>query len=484
MNIKKHIPVFLGFIILIAAGFILTASIGKGKSHETALPERGSIAGSIKESGNIEGEKEYTCFAEVSAPVKEADIEVGDLVSAGKLLLSYDTETLERTVSEAAISVSQSDLNVKGQLDKSDKYSAKYNKAAADDSAYAMLYAWQRESADSQDEAQYAENWGIQCEADSIQKNIASKQQEIASKETEYAGLSDQDKAGERGRSLQQDMADLEKNIADMQKGLASLPPARMNPEEYARYNDTSNVMEDITRNWNEAKTQKGEYEAAILNDNQKEALKKQTEIAISRQEAAESELNKALKGVRADFDGVVTECSVKAGNVVTKGTPLFKLVNTEDLKVTVMISKFDIGRVRIGQRADISFSGMTYEGEVSRINHVATPDDSDKNKVAVEVRILKPDENLILGLETDVRIYTDEKENVLIIPYEAFYSDDGGDYCYVIENGVIAKKYVTAGIRTDEKVEIIDGLTENDELITDSVTDSQVGEKAVGSLH
>ena len=484
MGIKKLIPVFAGTALLIAASLILTAGIGKGKTHETVHPETGNIAGSIKESGNIEGEREYSYFANVSAPVSNADLKVGDMVHKGETLLTYDTEDLERSVSQAFISVQQSESNAQGQIDKSDKYSAKYNKAAADDSAYAVLYAWQRESADFQDESQYAENYAIQCQADSIQKNIASKQEEIAAKETEYAGLTDEEKAGERGRSLQQDMADMEKSIAEMQRGLAELPQAKMNPEEYARYNDTANVMEDITRNWNEAKTQKGEYEAAILNENQKEALKKQTELAQSREEAAASELSKAKSGIKADFDGVVTECSVKPGNVVTKGTPLFKIVNTEDLKVTVMISKYDIGQVKEGQRADVNFSGKTYAGRVSRINHVATSDDSDKNKVAVEVNIDEPDEELIIGLETDVTIYTDEKKDVLLIPYAGLYSDDEGDYCYVIENGVIAKKYVTAGIVTADFVEIKNGLTGKDEIITDSVTDAQVGEKAVGAVH
>ncbi|MBQ5534923.1 MAG: hypothetical protein IIU07_06455, partial [Lachnospiraceae bacterium] len=135
-------------------------------------------------------------------------------------------------------------------------------------------------------------------------------------------------------------------------------------------------------------------------------------------------------------------------------------------------------------QRAEADVAGKVYDATVSRINHVAVSDDSDKNKVAVEVSINEPDEALILGIEADVTIYTDEEDDVLLVPYSALYTDNDGDYCYAIEDGVIAKKYINAGIRTSEYAEVKEGLSENDVVITDAVTDDQIGEKAVGSVH
>jgi RND family efflux transporter MFP subunit len=313
---------------------------------------------------------------------------------------------------------------------------------------------------------------------------MADKNEDIAEKKTEYEKLSAAEKAGEKGKKISEEIAELNEDIAGIDRGLAGLPPAQMNPEEYARYHDTVNMMEDINRNWTQAKTEKRAYEEGILNMSQKEALKKQTELAKSKEEAAQIELEKALAGVRADFSGVVTECMVKEGSIVTKGAPLFRLVNTDDLKVTVMISKYDIGKIRVGQRATADVAGRVYNGTVQRINHVAVSDDSDKNKVAVEVHIDEPDEYLILGIEADVTIFTDEEEGVLLIPYSALYTDNDGDYCYVIEDGVIAKKYIRAGIRTSEYAEVKEGLAENDVVITDAVTDEQIGEKAVGSVH
>lgn len=481
---KKMITAALTMFVLAACGILTAFGLGGGKMHEVAAVTKGEVIGSVKESGNIDGDEEYTYYARVTAPVETLTIKVGDIVKAGDTLLTYDVSDYERSVSEAAISREQSEDEVKGKIDKSNEYSSKYNKAVNDDNAYAILYAWQRESADSQEESQYSEDWDIQCEADNLERRIAEKKEKIAEKKTEYEELSADDQAGDEGKKISEDIAKLNEDIAGIEKGLAGLPPSEMNPEEHARYNDTTNLMEDINRNWTQAKTDKKTYEEGILNKSQKEALEKQTELLKSREEAAQIELEKALAGVKADCHGVVTECVVKEGSIVTKGSPLFKIVDSEDMKVTVMISKYDIDEIKPGQRADIDVSGRKYTGKVSRINHVATSEDSDKNKVAVDVSIEEPDESLILGIEADVTIYTDDKIGVLCIPYSAFYSDAEGDYCYVIEDGVIAKKYVTAGIETADKVEILDGLKEGEAVITDAVTDDQVGDKATYAVH
>ena len=485
INKKLISGVCIVALIGAAAGTLTAFGIGGGKQHEASYVKKGSISGIVKESGDIEGEDEYTYFARVSAPIEYVDLKVGDLISKGDVLLTYDTDDFERTVSEAGISREQSEMSAKGQIDKSDEYSAKYGKAAAEDAAYATLYALEREYGDKIDEGQYTDNWNTKRASDSINASIASKNEEIAEKKADLADLDpDDEDYSDDYRSLNKDIAELNEDIAGLNKNLASLPPTELDPDEYARLNDTSNWMEDITRNWTEAKTHKNTYEAGILNSSQKEALNKQTDLLRSKEEAAAEELAKANEGVKADFDGVVTECNVKSGNVVSEGTPLFKIVNCDDLKVTVMISKYDIGQIKKGQRAEITIADRTYQGEVTRINHVATSDDSDKTKVAVEVHIDDPDDSLILGLEADVTIYTDEQKDVLIIPYSAFYSDDDGDYCYVIEDGIIVKKYITAGFTTPDHVEVKDGLNDGDMVITDSITDSQVGEKAVGTVH
>ncbi len=480
MRQKAWAAALLILTVLITAGILSAFRFGGGKIHQTEKAFRGSIEGSIEETGEIEGEKEYTCFANVTAPVLSFPLKEGDVIQKGDTLLLYDSRDLIHSVSQAAITRIQSEEDAAGKIKKSNEYKSKYDQAAFEDAAYAGLYWLERESLDLLTEGQYAKGYYIECDADGIRRRIAKKQEDVADKQAEYAGLSEEAKAAEQGLSLQREIAELNSDIAELNGNLAGLPNSMMNPADNAKSNDTKNIMEDITRNWTQAKTQKNAYEEGILNDEQKSALQRQAELSADRETAAREELEKAEAGIIADFRGVITECSVKEGAYVTKGTPLFKIVGSDDMKVTVMISKYDIGKIREGQRAVIETGGESLPGTVSRINHVATEDDSDKKKVAVDVHINEIGAGVILGLEADVTIFTEAKNDALLIPAEAYYSDNDGDYCYTIQDETVNKVYFTPGIRTDTFVEVLDGLAEDTVVITDAVTDKEVGKKAM----
>ena len=288
------------------------------------------------------------------------------------------------------------------------------------------------------------------------------------------------DKTSQQYKDLASQIGDLNIEIASLQKDLTNLPSGEMTPEEYSHYTADTNLMEDITRNWTQATTEKSAYENQILNGHQKEQLEKNHELTELGASTAQENLLKAQAGVTADFSGIVTLLPVKQGAVVMKGTPLLTMESSEELKVDTQVSKYDIGKIEEGQRALITVAGNEYDGIVSEIKRFAQGATSDKAKVTVAVHIDNPDENVYLGLEADVTIYTQEKEQVLTIPAEARYVDDDGDYCYVIREGVVAKQYFTAGIGSDETVEVLNGLKEGDVVITDAVTDEHIGRKAV----
>ena len=57
------------------------------------------------------------------------------------------------------------------------------------------------------------------------------------------------------------------------------------------------------------------------------------------------------------------------------------------------------------------------------------------------------------------------------MIPVEAINADKNGDFLYVIENGMVVKRTITCGISSDEYTEVLDGITEEDQIIVNSLT-------------
>ena len=119
-----------------------------------------------------------------------------------------------------------------------------------------------------------------------------------------------------------------------------------------------------------------------------------------------------------------------------------------------------------MGQQADVVISGNTYQGEIKKIDHMAVTNASNTPMVGVEVQLINPDEHIILGLDARLTIYTKKSENTLLIPVEAVNADKEGDFLYVVENGIVVRKSIVCGISSDTYTEVLEGITQEDQVI------------------
>ena len=85
---------------------------------------------------------------------------------------------------------------------------------------------------------------------------------------------------------------------------------------------------------------------------------------------------------------------------------------------------------------------------------------------MGVDVGIDNPDENIFLGVEAKVYVHMAKAEGVVTVPIEVINSDREGDFVYVEENGVVAKRRITVGISSDSASEVKEGLSEGDNVI------------------
>ena len=477
MKIGKVLILALGVVLIGGAVFFLRAFARKPQEYITQTATVSSLANEVEVTGIVHGENEKTYYAEVTAPIDMLDIKVGDIVTNGEKIVSYDTWDLENALANAQLSVESSKTSADGTVKDSNKKAAIYNKATADVETYKFLYAWARNESDAIDIDQYKENWDTAQVQKCMEASIADKKQQIVHKEYELSkAYDDEDKYDE----LKKEISELNGSIYGIQEDIANLPQMQKNPEEYKKFLAESNWMTDIKTNWTQSQTQANAYEGQILNNSQKDALYKNVEIAQLNADIAMQNLDTALTGVSADMNGIVTEVNVKPGALVAKGSPIFSIEDSDNVKVDVEISKYDIGDIKEGQRAIINISGNDFDGVVTKINRFATGGTADNAKVNVSVKINNPGDRVYLGIQADVTIFTDERENALTIPREAYYSDDTGEYVYVIENNVVEKKYIKVGIVNDEKVEVTSGLSNTSEVIVDAITDEEVGSKAV----
>ena len=210
------------------------------------------------------------------------------------------------------------------------------------------------------------------------------------------------------------------------------------------------------------------ESDPSAVTAEEKEKMEITNNLSELDQMSAQELVEAAKKGIKADFNGVITKVSVVEGATTALGTELFTLQNTDKVDVNVNVSKYDYDKVKEGQSAEITLAGKIYEGEVTGISHIATQNEKGASLISADVRIKNPDEDIFLGVDAKVTIHAEEADDVVVLPAEVVNIGKTGSFCYVIENGVITKKDITTGISSDEYIEVLDGIQEGDEVIRD----------------
>ena len=227
-------------------------------------------------------------------------------------------------------------------------------------------------------------------------------------------------------------------------------------------------MLSDYQEYRSEMKSQKSSADAGKMTAGAREELEAENQTKEIESAGSLESLEKAESGVVAEFDGVVTEVNAVEGSSAAVGEKLLKLDSTEEVMVKISVTKYDLDKIALGQEAKVTIANREYQGKVSKINKMAETNNSGAAVVGTEIEILNPDSDVILGVEAKVIISTAKEENAVLIPVTAVNVDMNGDFVYVVEEGILVKKPVVTGISSDTMIQIVEGLSEGEQVVTE----------------
>ncbi|WP_245890942.1 efflux RND transporter periplasmic adaptor subunit [Albidovulum aquaemixtae] len=160
---------------------------------------------------------------------------------------------------------------------------------------------------------------------------------------------------------------------------------------------------------------------------------------------------------IRAPASGIVSARNGQIGAIATSGgEPIFRLIADADIEVEAEIIETALGQINVDDRVTLDIAGIGASvGAVRRIAPVV-----DTRSRLGTVRITpEATSGLRPGLFTSGWIVTEERE-ALTVPAAAVLADRDGTFVLVVEDGVIEKRPVTAGLIWDGRREIVSGVT------------------------
>ncbi len=189
--------------------------------------------------------------------------------------------------------------------------------------------------------------------------------------------------------------------------------------------------------------------------------------------------LNEAMEGIVAESDGVITQVNATEALPLSMAQPAFVVQQLDNLKGNIKLGKYDAAKIQIGQKATLKYETYLYEGRISFIEPVASKDISTGSTdatILAEIDILNPDEHLKVNFDINADILIASAKQVLKLPTECLkYGENGEISVFVVKDGFAKLTPIEIGIQSDVAVEVKNGLSDGDSVITipsDDITD------------
>lgn len=196
--------------------------------------------------------------------------------------------------------------------------------------------------------------------------------------------------------------------------------------------------------------------------------------IAIQQKKDAllDAQQNLADCYIRAPFDGIITEVNVKKGDSISSGTAVATLITKQKI-AEVTLNEIDAAKVKAGQKTTLAFDALpelSVTGKVLEIDTVGTVSQGVVN-YGVKIGFDTEEEQIKPGMSVTVDIITEVKQDVLLIPISAVKTTGNNSFAEILVDNQPQKKAITTGSSNDTMIEVIEGLTEGEQVVAQTTT-------------
>ena len=193
-------------------------------------------------------------------------------------------------------------------------------------------------------------------------------------------------------------------------------------------------------------------------------------QIVSSKENLAMAEQKLKDSVIVAPFSGTIVKRLVNRGEYVTTMPPtvLFIIVNIDKVETEVALPEVQLARVARGNRAEITadvYPGVQFEGEISTVNPLVDP---VSRAFTAKIEIPNRGHRLKAGMFARVTLYPKVHKGALVVPFKAVLQRDGKTGVFVIDGDRALFRPVTAGITDEDEVEVIEGIAQGEEVVSD----------------
>lgn len=404
----------------------------------------GNISSILNYSGDLQPVRSLSLVSIVSGAVEEVKVNVGDIVRAGDPIMRVEDTTYKAQLkqAEAGLTVAQSNL---AKMESGARQEQIDMAKAGVDAANAQLEGLTTLTDDERTLAS---------------ANYAQAEAALRLAQYEYDKIKWADQVGRTPQALQLQQATIAFETAKAAYDIQA------NPDE-STLTQLRSAVRQAELNLQLAKNPFTENDFAVAR-----AGVSQAEGVVA---LAQYQVDNVV--LRAPFDGIIAEVYSVVGSVASPQFPVVKLIAAE-MEVTLEIPENDLPKLYVGQPAALKVAAYPGQDFPAYVDSIAPTADTTSHTFTVKVSV--PDETGLLhaGMFADVSLLLEERAGVILVPRSALTTVDGQSAVYVVsadEQSVVVRP-VTTGLTDDGHIEITDGLSVGETIVTVGLTDLSDG--------
>ena len=501
-------------LLVVVIGYI-RGWFDKGYDADVVTVSTRNVTATYETSGTVSSSSEGKFSAVSGVKVKKVNVKVGSVVKKGDVLATFDASSLEETLSEKQQS-----------LDKAKKAYDNYKTSVVN--AKAQLADVDKKIAEAEKKVAQLEKESKEAEKAAAENKNQASEEAAAAKDNLSKITDDSTLAGKIVNGIMNLNPDL-KQMKEMLNSVSSMSSGY----------DISQLMGSMSGGTSQYALMQAQLELATLKasktmssaqsgGNLETVYKSVYDTSLKAYNETKENIDSLKKGWVAENDGVVSAVDIKAGEEINadgaKPTESFDVasivssamsggdvsnlvsgffsksgkgitVQYYPLEIKFMLNKGDLDEVYVGQSVNVeSETGETLKGEVSFIAAVATASSGidisslmggtggSSGGIEAVVSVEKPDSGIIIGLDADISIDVEEKQNCITVPVESIQYDDSHAYVYVYnkDEGTISQKTVETGIFDGTYYEILSGIEAGEVIVRTPVATMADGDKVI----
>jgi multidrug efflux system membrane fusion protein len=206
-----------------------------------------------------------------------------------------------------------------------------------------------------------------------------------------------------------------------------------------------------------------------------------QQKLALDEAESAQKESSarydlsqnqRSFTELKAERDGLVSEISAEAGQVVGAGQTVIKIDGDGDREVVVSVPESRVDEMRKTQSMKISIWALPGQAYLGDLRELAPDTENATRTYIARITIKNPDAQLRLGMTASVQTQTSGSNNAIRVPFTAIYDNSGQPTVWLLnkQTGAVTNRKVSIATTQGDWVLVQQGLTAGDTVVTAGV--------------